>query len=101
MRPSRWFNNLAQIGFDLENDDARLEHITRVILTLMGMTLQVFTPIGLIVMFSDPGPFEWYGLIILPMLCLPVYVAWLFVRFGYWKLARQIPVKPSVLIKNS
>ena len=92
MKPHRWLNYLNQISVDLENDDARLEHITRVILTLMGVTIFIFTPIVLIVLFSGPGPFDWYGLVILATLCLPVIAAWLLVHFGFWKLARHIPI---------
>ncbi|MEN8241869.1 MAG: ATP-binding protein [Chloroflexota bacterium] len=87
MKLPKFVYDLTQIRFDLENDEARAEHITRVILFLMGFTLLIFSPIVLFVILSDPEQIAWYGIIMLAILNIPVYAAWILVRFGRWKLA--------------
>ena len=92
MKPSSWLNRLAQIDFDLENDDAREEHITRVIVLLIGGTILGFTPTVLFILLSDREPFDWYGLGILAALIAPAAAAWILIQTGFWKIARHIPV---------
>jgi len=92
MKLIKWLNDFTQFRFDLENDEARAEHITRVILFLMGFTLLIFSAIVLFVILSDPEPISWYGIIMLAILNIPIYTAWILVRFGRWKLARNLLV---------
>jgi signal transduction histidine kinase len=87
-----WLINFIQIDFTLENENTHPEHITKVILLLMGATLLIFSPIVMFVILSDSGDIAWDGLAILAFIDLPVLLAWLLVRKGRWKVARHIPV---------
>jgi signal transduction histidine kinase len=92
MKPNSWLNKLAQASFDIEDDEAREEHITRVILLMISGTVLCFTPIILLVLFADPGPFDWVSTGYLALLTIPVIIAWVLIQHGHWKIARHIPV---------
>jgi signal transduction histidine kinase len=92
MKPKTWLNKLTQAGFDIENDEAREEHITRVILLMISGTVLCFTPIVLLILFTDPGPFDWVSTGYLALLVIPVFFAWVLIHRGFWKIARHIPI---------
>jgi len=80
----------------LENEDDRLEYMTRVILAMIGGTLLFFTPIVLYLeIFHPPSS---VGIIIILFLDLPVILAWILYSQGYWRLAGHIPAITFILL---
>jgi signal transduction histidine kinase len=79
-----------------ENEDDRLEYMTRVILAMIGGTLLFFTPIVLYLeIFHPPSS---VGIIIMLLLDLAVILAWNLYSQGYWRLAGHIPMVTFVLL---
>jgi hypothetical protein len=79
-----------------ENEDDRLEYMTRVILAMMGGTLAFFTPIVLFIDIFQPPSSN--GTIIILLLDLPVLLAWILYSQGHWRIAWHIPAITFILL---
>jgi signal transduction histidine kinase len=79
----------------IENEDNRLEYITRVILAMIGGTLLFFTPIILYLEIFHPPASQ--GTIIILLLDLPIIVAWILYLQGHWRIAGYIPTAIFIL----
>jgi signal transduction histidine kinase len=72
-----------------ENEDDRLEYMTRVILAMMAGTLLFFTPIVFYLEIFEPPITD--GIIIILFLDIPLILAWVLTLQGHWRIAGHIP----------